>query len=467
MLGTPLLQDGKAVGALVVLRRTVRPFTAHQIALLKTFAEQAAIALENARLSRELEDRNRDLTEALEQQTATGEILRVISSSPTEIQPVLDAVAEQRRPVLRRLRRVHLPAGRRRTCALAAHHGPIHGPASVSIPVVRGSIGRERRSSGGPFTSPISRRSRRSFPRAALLPGSGGHRATLSVPLLREGEVAGVIQLRRLEVDPVHGQADRPAPDLRRPGRDRHRERAAVQGAGGAQSRPDRGARAADGDERDPARDQPARRRTCSRSSTRSSQSAVRLCDGALQRTLPVRRRADPPGRPAQLHRRTALGGPPRVPEPAAAGVTARPARSSSGAVVHIPDVELRSRLSPPRACRGAVGLPKRALRPDAARGRSHRRHHGVPGATPGSFSDSADRAAEDLRRPGGHRHRERAPVHGAGGAQPRSHRGAGAADGDRARSSRSSAARRPISSRSSTSSPRARSGCAGPRWAW
>ena len=94
MLATPLIEDGRAVGALVVLRTTVRPFTTHQIALLKTFAEQAAIALENARLSRELEARNSELTEALEQQTATADILGVISSSPTDVQPVLDAVAE-------------------------------------------------------------------------------------------------------------------------------------------------------------------------------------------------------------------------------------------------------------------------------------------------------------------------------------------------------------------------------------
>ena len=94
MLATPLVEDGRAVGALVVLRTTVRPFTAHQIALLKTFAEQAAIALENARLSRELEGRNSELSEALEQQTATADILGVISSSPTDVQPVLDAVAE-------------------------------------------------------------------------------------------------------------------------------------------------------------------------------------------------------------------------------------------------------------------------------------------------------------------------------------------------------------------------------------
>src|SRR5262249_58115643 len=94
MLATPLLRDGQAIGALVVLRRIVRPFTAHQIALLKSFAEQATIALENARLSRELEARNRELTEALGRDTATGEILGVISRSPTDIEPVLSAVAE-------------------------------------------------------------------------------------------------------------------------------------------------------------------------------------------------------------------------------------------------------------------------------------------------------------------------------------------------------------------------------------
>jgi GAF domain-containing protein len=92
-LAVPMLKEGRLIGALTFHRREVRPFTEKQIALIETFADQAVIAIENVRLFRELQERNREVTEALDRQTATAEVLRIISSSPTDVQPVFDAIA--------------------------------------------------------------------------------------------------------------------------------------------------------------------------------------------------------------------------------------------------------------------------------------------------------------------------------------------------------------------------------------
>ena len=204
ILVAPLLREGLAIGAIHVRRPAVRPFTEKQIALLKTFADQAVIAIENVRLFQELQVRNRDLTEALEQQTATSEILRVISSSPTDLQPVMDTIAESAARLCAsgdaQIYRVETDFLRK-----VASYGSIPTARAVGDTrrIIRGSVtGRAIVDRQIIHIHDMMAEREEDYPEARRIDERMGIRTSLAVPLLREGVAVGTILIRRTEVRP-------------------------------------------------------------------------------------------------------------------------------------------------------------------------------------------------------------------------------------------------------------------------
>jgi two-component system, NtrC family, sensor kinase len=199
-LGVPMLREGEAIGLILVARDRVAPFSGKQIALLKTFVDQAVIAIENVRLFKELEARNRELTDSLDQQTATSEILRAISNSPRDVQPVFDAIAQSAARLCEAFD-VSIFRVNGDRLAFVAHHGPIaqrHG--EFSLPLVRGTVGGRSVLELRTVQVADLQNEDREFPDAVENARRFGFRTILSVPLLREGIAIGGIQLRRTEV---------------------------------------------------------------------------------------------------------------------------------------------------------------------------------------------------------------------------------------------------------------------------
>ncbi|HJR02606.1 MAG TPA: GAF domain-containing protein [Methylomirabilota bacterium] len=193
-LGVPILREGIPIGVIGCARRTVQPFTPAQIALVQTFADQAVIAIENVRLFTELATRNRELTETLEQQTATGEILGVISRSPTDVQPVFDTIASNARQLCNAdSGAVFTYDGRLIHLRALDNTSPEGGAAlrrTYPIEATRGTVAGRAILTGGPVHVPDVL----DDPTYALpAVRDAGLRSVLSVPMLHDGAPVGAI----------------------------------------------------------------------------------------------------------------------------------------------------------------------------------------------------------------------------------------------------------------------------------
>ena len=201
-IAVPMLKDEKVAGAIVIYRQEVKPFTDKQIELVTSFAAQAVIAIENARLLSELRQRTDDLTESLDQQTATSQVLQVISSSPGDLQPVFQAMLENATRICR------ADAG-----TIYRYDGDkFHTEATYGESPELVEFRRQR----GPFKPPPGIPMDRLLQTrdvvysvddtlsAAVSPAArlGGARSHLAVPMFKDADLVGAVTIYRKEVKP-------------------------------------------------------------------------------------------------------------------------------------------------------------------------------------------------------------------------------------------------------------------------
>jgi GAF domain-containing protein len=201
-LGVPLIREGTVIGVFTLQRKEPRPFTDNQIKLVEAFADQAVIAIENVRLFQAEKQRTTDLTESLEQQTATSEVLRVISSSPGQLEPVFQAMLQNSVRIceagfgqmfLREDDRVRLVA----TVGVPTALVEFDKRRGSFQPTPGGGLDRAMRAKQVMHIADLTSE-HASYPPAKL----GGARSYIAVPMLKENQLIGVIAIYRQEIRP-------------------------------------------------------------------------------------------------------------------------------------------------------------------------------------------------------------------------------------------------------------------------
>src|SRR6202022_1050856 len=214
ILSVPLLREEEAIGSLSIRRTEARPFTQRQVELVTTFADQAVIAIENVRLFDEVQTRTREVTEALEQQTATADVLRVISNSPGELEPVFETILEHAvRMCEAKFATLYLCEGDGFR-ARASHNAPqayLNARAGVLYPHSTSSLSRAAKTKQAAQVVDVMKEQGYIDGDAFMVSAVslGGYRSVVSVPMLQENELVGLITIFRQEVMPfTHKQVE-------------------------------------------------------------------------------------------------------------------------------------------------------------------------------------------------------------------------------------------------------------------
>jgi GAF domain-containing protein len=208
-LAVPLLREGSPIGVIALQRRTVRPFTDKQIELVETFADQAVIAIENVRLFDEVQARTRELSESLEQQTATSEVLQVISSSPGELERVFQTMLESATRICEaKFGSMYLREGDAFRIVAMHNAPPAFAEARRLQPLVRPGPGTAlyRVASTKQIVHIVDIRAEQPYlerePSSVTMVERAGARTLLVVPMLKDDELIGNINIYRQEVRP-------------------------------------------------------------------------------------------------------------------------------------------------------------------------------------------------------------------------------------------------------------------------